>query len=104
MLWYRVMAPRLLVFLLIVLGIVGGLHFYFWARLVRDTALPVPWRAWATAALVALALSLPASFLLMRRLPRAWSSVVAWPIYTWMGVMFLLFVLLLAADAIRLGV
>ena len=34
----------------------SGLHFYIWARLVRDTALPPPFRALATGALIALGL------------------------------------------------
>ena len=30
---------RLLIFLLVVVAIVGGVHFYLWARLVRDLPL-----------------------------------------------------------------
>ena len=94
--------PRLLIFLLVVLAIVGGVHFYLWARLVRDTQLPFPARAWATAALVALAISLPATFIVLRRLPPAWGQVLAWPGFVWMGLMFLAFTLVLAGDLIRL--
>lgn len=93
---------RLLIFLLIVVGIVGGVHFYLWARLVRDTQLPVPWRAWATAALIALAVSLPATFVVLRRVPPAWGRLLAWPGFVWMGLMFLVFVLVLAGDVVRL--
>jgi hypothetical protein len=52
---------RLTIFFLVVLAAVGGVHFYVWARLVRDTQLPAPFRAWGTAAVVALAVSLPAT-------------------------------------------
>ncbi len=87
---------------MVVFGVIGGLHFYFWARLVRDTQVPAPYRVWAMAACAALAVSLPASFLVMRRLSPTWSRVLAWPIYTWMGIMFLLAVSLAAADVVRL--
>ena len=36
------------VFLLVSLGIVGGLHYFLWARLVRDAGLPAPFRQLAT--------------------------------------------------------
>jgi predicted MPP superfamily phosphohydrolase len=93
---------RLLIFLLIVVGIVGGVHFYLWARLVRDTQIPLPWRAWATAALVALAISLPATFVVLRRIPPEWGRFLAWPGFVWMGLMFLAFVLVLTGDIVRL--
>jgi len=38
--------PRLLpflVFVAIALGLVGGMHYYLWARLVRDPQLPETW-------------------------------------------------------------
>ena len=40
------------------MSVVAGLHFYFWTRLVRDTALAPPWSRVATWTLVALAVSL----------------------------------------------
>jgi predicted MPP superfamily phosphohydrolase len=93
---------RLLLFLLVVLSIVGGVHFYLWVRLIRDTQLPLPLRTWVTAALIALAVSLPATFLLMRRLPLELARLVAWPGFVWMGLMFLSFTLVLAGDIVRL--
>jgi predicted MPP superfamily phosphohydrolase len=93
---------RLLIFLVVVLSIVGGVHFYLWARLVRDTQLPVPLRAWATAALIALAISLPATFLVLRRVPLHWGRILAWPGFVWMGLMFLAFALVLFGDIVRL--
>ena len=92
----------MLIFLLIVLSIVGGIHFYLWARLVRDTQLPLPLRTWATAAIVALALSVPATFLVLRRLPPETARLLAWPGFVWMGLMFLAFTLVLAGDILRL--
>ncbi len=93
----------MLVFVLVVSVIVGGVHFYLWARLVRDTQPPQAWKVAATAACVALGLALPISFVLMRRLPSTGASVLAWPVYIWMGVMFLLFLLLAASDIVRLA-
>jgi uncharacterized protein len=93
---------RILLFLSIVVGIVGGVHFFLWARLVRDTQVPLPWRTWATAAVVAAAVSLPASLILQRRLGDPWVKLFAFPAFGWMGMMFLLFVLLLVAEIVRL--
>ena len=94
---------RLAIFLGVVLSLVAGLHTYFWARLVRDTALPVPWRAWVSGLLLALAIALPLPLILGRVVPPQWGRLFAWPAYLWMGFMFLLFVFLLAADLVRLG-
>lgn len=94
---------RIALFLAVTLTLVGGLHYYFWARLVRDTALPVPWARAGTLALVLLALSIPASFILGRLLARPLSGL-AWVAFVWMGLFFLLFVALLATDAVRSGV
>jgi hypothetical protein len=92
---------RLTVFLLVVLSIVGGVHLYLWARLVRDTQVPPPLRVWMTAALLGLALSMPATFLVLRRVPWTWARFFAWPAFIWMGLMFLAFVLLLTSDVLK---
>jgi predicted MPP superfamily phosphohydrolase len=94
--------PRFVVFFAVVLGIVGLVHFYFWLRLVRDTQLPFPFRPWAGGALVALAACLPLPFIVGRRLPPEWARFVVWPAVIWMGLMFLLLVLLVAGDLVRL--
>ncbi len=93
---------RVVVFLTVVLAILAGVHFYLWVRLVRDTSLPTPYRPWVTGALFGLAGLIPLSLLLVRRAPGASASLLAWPAYLWMGFMFLLFVLLLTSDAVRL--
>ena len=96
-----VLLTRFLIFLAVVLSIIGGVHFYFWRRLVHDTALPVPYRAWMTATILVLAACLPLPFLFGRRLPPEWAKLLAWPAFIWMGTMFLLFVLLLTGDLVR---
>ena len=93
---------RFLAFFGIAFTLLGGIHFYFWLRLVKHTQLPGPYRAWATAALVALALSLPLALLLGRQLPFAARGWVAWPAFIWMGLMFLLFVFLTGSELVRL--
>src|SRR3954452_19101398 len=90
-------------FLPIVFGLTYGLHFYIWARLVRDTALPPPFRAWATGLLIALGVSLPLSFVLVRAARRGIAAALSWPAYVWMGFMMLLFLGLLGGDVLRLG-
>jgi predicted MPP superfamily phosphohydrolase len=85
----------------VALAIVFGLHFYFWARLVRDTALPAPWRQAATLALVGLALLLPVGAMLARS--SGAGRLVAWPAFVWMGTMLLLLVALVGADLVRLA-
>src|SRR5438552_3228468 len=43
---------RILIFASVSLSLMFGLHYYVWARLVRDTGLPPPWRALAAAAII----------------------------------------------------
>jgi hypothetical protein len=91
-----------LLFLPVVFSLTYGLHFYIWARLVRDTALPPPLRAFSTGLLIALALSMPLSFVLARAVRRGVAALIAWPAYVWMGFMMLLFLGVMAGDVARL--
>jgi hypothetical protein len=93
---------RFLIFLLFAMAILGGVHSYFWFRLVRETALPSPYRLWASWACVALACLVPLSLMAPRLLPRSLASFAAWPGYIWMGLMLMLFAGLLATDVARL--
>ena len=92
---------RLAAFLSVVLSVVGGIHYYLWARLVRDIGWPASVHTALTVALIGLALLVPAGALASRRLPRDVLSPVMWVLYTWMGLMFFLFVLLIPADLVR---
>jgi predicted MPP superfamily phosphohydrolase len=94
---------RFLVFIVIVLTVAIGIHYYLWARLVRDPHLPPPWGTIATVALVLLAAGMPLAMVLSRRLPAA-GRVLAWPAFVWMGLMFLLLVALVGADVVGLVV
>lgn len=91
----------LLPFALTAFAVLGAIHYYLWLRLVRDPALPAPWRGVATALLVLLAASMPAVLVLSRSLPLRTVRLLAWPAYTWMGLMLLLLVALVGADVVR---
>jgi hypothetical protein len=93
---------RFIPFLLFVLVILVGVHFYFWLRLVRETQLSPPWRTLAKIALVALASAVPVSLMAPRLLPPSWIAVAAWPGYIWLGFLLLLFASLFATDGMRL--
>ena len=88
-------------FITTAIGILFGLHYYFYVRLIRDLALPREWRVGLTIALVVAGLSMPVAMFLGRVLVAPWRSFVVWPAFSWMGCMFLLFVLLLAGDVTR---
>jgi predicted MPP superfamily phosphohydrolase len=92
---------RILIFLGVISGLTVGTHYYLWARLIRDPMWPSPWRQIATVALVVLALSIPASMMAWRTLPRNVAIPVSWVGYIWMGSMFLLLVLLWGGELAR---
>ncbi len=95
---------RLLVmtfFLVLVLGILGGTHYYLHLRLIRDTALPRSWHVYLTRLLIAALLSLPVAMIMSHALTGPWALFVAGPGYLWMGSFFYLLALLLCGDLIR---
>ncbi|UCH29825.1 MAG: metallophosphoesterase [Myxococcales bacterium] len=94
---------RILIFFGVIFGLTLGTHYYLWARLIRDPMWPSPWRQVATVALILLALSIPASMLAWRTLPRNVAIPVSWVGYVWMGSMFLLLVLLWGGELARWG-
>jgi uncharacterized protein len=96
-------ATRILVFLSIITSLTGGLHYYIWARLVRDPDLPAPLFRASTLGLVALAFGMVATMFAVRLLPREAVSIPSWISFTWMGVMFFLVVCLAASDGVRLA-
>src|SRR5207248_9714090 len=55
-----------LVFLAIALTLIGGMHYYVWARLVRDPHLPPLAARVLTLAIVALGVSLPLAMIASR--------------------------------------
>ncbi len=94
-------ATHLVLFLCVFVAVLGGMHLYLWARLVRDTGLPGPWRRGLTAALVLAAVSLPLTLLALRAAPRLARGLAA-PAFFWLGLSFILLVALATLDLARL--
>ena len=85
----------------IIVGVYVGLHLYMWARLIRRTELPSPWRRRATASLVALGLYAPLASLLARWAGVGWPTALIWPGVLWMGLALYLILALVATDVLR---
>jgi predicted MPP superfamily phosphohydrolase len=91
------------IFLILVLALLGAIHWYLWRRFVRDTRLHHPWRAIATGLIVAAGISLPTGMLVARRAAGPPSRALVWIAFTWLGLMFLMFVSSLSVDLGKLG-
>jgi predicted MPP superfamily phosphohydrolase len=95
--------PRVLsfaLFFLLMLSVVGGVHYYAWARLVRDLALPPSQQRMLTLGFAVLFALVPLSFF-VRRASSVLAVPVVWVASIWLGVLLLLFVTLLAGDIVR---
>ena len=90
-------------FLLVATALVGGMHFYLWARLVRDPQLGEPWRRLLTVLLALAAASVPAGMFAWRLHPSQAVRFATSVVFIWLGASFLLFVALVATDAVRLA-
>lgn len=95
-------AASFAIFFLVATAILGGMHFYLWARLVRDPALVEPWRRLMGVTLALAAAAVPASMFAARTHPSVPTRAALAVAFTWLGAAFLLFVALLAVDAVRL--
>lgn len=93
-----------LLFLAIALSILFGIHYYLWARLVRDVALPTLTQRGLTGLFVALYLSIPFTFWLSRELVPDRGRLLLLGLWSWFGLMFLALVMVAASDLGRLGV
>jgi uncharacterized protein len=96
------MTARIIVFIAVASLVLGGAHWYVWARLVRDSALPAPWDRAATLLVAALFVVLIGGVVASRALPRSVSSPILWFAYTWLGVLFLLVVSVGITDVVKL--
>jgi predicted MPP superfamily phosphohydrolase len=92
------------IFLGVSLAILAGMHAYIWLRLVRDPALPEPWRRIATVALVLLVVAMPVGMVALRLAPQPFARLLPVATFTWLGLAFLLFSVLVAVDLVRLAV
>lgn len=94
-------AASFAIFLAVFSGALALLHGYVWLRLVRDPALPIGWRRALTAALVVLALAIPAA-MFARRLEGALARLLPSAAFAWLGIVFLAFSIVLALDLVRM--
>ncbi len=90
-----------LTFLSIILSIMGGVHWYLFARLVGETEIPGPWDGWIGGILVVVVLCIPLSFIASRILDKNAARVFVVPVYVWLGFAFQTFFLLVAIDGLR---
>ena len=97
-------AVTFVVFLSVALAVLFGMHWYLWLRLVRDTRLENPWRAVATGLLVLAGLAVPATLVALRTGAAPHFAAFKWIGVTWIGVMFVLFVLCIGGDLVTAGV
>lgn len=93
---------QLALFLLVITAVVGGVHYYLYARLVKATAIE-SWQRVGPWLFAASALLLPAGMFLSRTLPRHIGSWVAMGIYTWMGLIILALFLTIGTELVRAG-
>ena len=90
-------------FLVVAVSLTGGIHWYLWRRLVRDTTRRGgPWRRLGTVAFVGLGVLVPVT-VLSRGLPLREQRWLAWPGYLWLALMFYLVVVLLLLEVPRLA-
>ncbi|MEU4156295.1 metallophosphoesterase [Actinoplanes sp. NPDC026670] len=89
----------LFVFFVVILLVVGLIHYYLWKRLVRDTLRPGWGRRAGTIVAVALGILTPLTFIGVRAGYFKWLS---WPGYLWIAVMFYLLVTLAVLEVPRL--
>ena len=92
---------RFFAFIVIALGLLAGIHYYLWARLIRDPRWAAPWITVGGTLLSLLAASVPLALILGRGQGDFRRGFV-WGGYLWLGVMFLLFTVVLSTDLLHL--
>lgn len=92
-----------ILFISVALALMGAVHYYLYRRLIRDPALPGPWRRAALILLAALALSQPMVFGITKLLSPEIARALVFGPYVWMGSLLYLVLLLGLVDLIKLG-
>ncbi|MFJ8588229.1 metallophosphoesterase [Streptomyces sp. NPDC093595] len=92
-----------LLLLVVILGLLGVVHWYVWRRLVRDVTVPAsPARRAGTAAAVVLPLLSIGALTAGRAGAPFWlQSVLAWPGFLWLAVLLYVVLALLVGEAVR---
>ena len=92
---------RFFIFIAVALSLLAGIHYYLWARLIRDPRWAAPWITVGGTLLSLLAASVPLALILGRG-QGAFRRGFVWGGYVWLGVMFLLFTVVVSTDLLRL--
>ncbi len=92
------MIGRYVVFFTVASLLMGSIHYWIWARLVRDAGWPSPWSRVLTIVIGVLFLLLLSGFIIARTLPRSVSAPIMWISYTWLGIVFFLFLSLTVTE------
>jgi predicted MPP superfamily phosphohydrolase len=90
-------------FLVIVLLILGCIHWYLWRRLVKDVVTTRRARRVGALVVVLLGVLILATLIGARTLPLHLQPVVAWPGFLWLALMFYLLVTLALLELPRLA-
>lgn len=90
-------------FIVVVLSLNFGMHYYLWARLVRDPGFSPRTKRLLTGLIWVLGLSFPVSMLTVRLVSPDVGVYWLKPGYTWVGVSFLLLVSVALFDLLRVG-
>lgn len=90
---------------LIFLGVVGlvsaAVHAYLWFRLIKQPRWSARATKIGTIGLALAAICIPLGPVLARLLPRTWASPVTWLLYSWMGLLFVGFVVAVLSEVLR---
>lgn len=89
------------IFFCVMLSLVGGAHYYLWARLIRDPGFSPGIFKTLTGALIALFVSIPLSLVLARTLTGPFARGAIWVAFVWLGLTFILLVVLGGLDLLR---
>ncbi len=92
---------RQLIFIAVVLTILGTINFYLYSRLVGAAAVPGPWRWAARAFFLVMTIGTLLPFVLSHYASPLVARLAAWPVFLWVGLMFILFSLCLSVDLVR---
>ncbi len=93
---------QLATFIAMVLSVLGAVHWSVWVRLVVDPAPPAALRRGLTLALIVLFLGIPLTFYFARLRDLAARRFLTMPGYVWLGAVFILLVLIVSTDLVRL--
>ncbi len=95
--------PPLIVFVVVVLTVLSGVHYYLWKRLVRDVSQRGSWYWWVGTVLAVL---LPATTVTVMlggegAVPFGVRQVLGWPGYYWVACLLYLLLSLWVGEAVR---